>query len=92
MIDLPESVKVPLVPVWARPARQEIDTVVYSSRKAFLREATAQETLNDVNDVQLDRYYKQFMQGWRNRESLSGIGQPVGQISGGRWVGGTLGA
>ena len=36
MIDLPESVKVPLVPVWARPAHQEIDTVVYSSRKAFL--------------------------------------------------------
>ena len=68
MIDLPESVKVPLVPVWARPARQEIDTVVYSSRKAFLREANAQETLNDVNDVQLDRYYKQFMQGMGETE------------------------
>ena len=68
MIDLPESVKVPLVPVWARPARQEIDTVVYSSRKAFLREANTQETLNDVNDVQLDRYYKQFMQGMGETE------------------------
>ncbi|MCL5425899.1 MAG: protein kinase [Gammaproteobacteria bacterium] len=73
MIDLPTEVKVPLVPVWGRPAEQEIDTVVYSSRKAFLREAFsqeehAQETLNDVNDVQLDRYYKQFMQGMGETE------------------------
>ncbi|CAN0554672.1 unnamed protein product [Ectocarpus sp. 12 AP-2014] len=68
MIDLPTGVQVPLVPVWGRPAEQEIDTVVYSSRKAFLREANAQETLNDVNDVQLDRYYKQFMQGMGETE------------------------
>ena len=68
MIDLPAAPKVPLVPVWVRPAHQEIDTVVYSSRKAFLREANAQETLNDVNDVQLDRYYKQFMQGMGETE------------------------
>ncbi|GEN27071.1 serine/threonine protein kinase [Halovibrio variabilis] len=68
MIDLPASRNVPLVPVWARPADQEIETVVYSSRKAFLREAGAQETLNDVNDVQLDRYYKQFMQGMGETE------------------------
>lgn len=68
MIDLPSGVQVPLVPVWGRPAEQEIDTVVYSSRKAFLRETDAQETLNDVNDVQLDRYYKQFMQGMGETE------------------------
>ncbi|MCA8866709.1 MULTISPECIES: protein kinase domain-containing protein [unclassified Halomonas] len=68
MIDLPAALNVPLVPVWVRPAHQEIDTVVYSSRKAFLREANAQETLNDVNDVQLDRYYKQFMQGMGETE------------------------
>lgn len=68
MLDLPGSVQSPLVPVWGRPAEQEIDTVVYSSRKAFLREANAPETLNDVNDVQLDRYYKQFMQGMGETE------------------------
>ena len=68
MIDLPVSPKTPLVPVWARSSKQEIDTVVYSSRKAFLREANVQETLNDVNDVQLDRYYKQFMQGMGETE------------------------
>ncbi|PRY65516.1 serine/threonine protein kinase [Vreelandella songnenensis] len=68
MIDLPAAPQSPLVPVWSRSARQEIDTVVYSSRKAFLREANVQETLNEVNDVQLDRYYKQFMQGMGETE------------------------
>ncbi|MBZ5487787.1 protein kinase [Halomonas aquamarina] len=68
MIDLPLAPQSPLVPVWSRSAHQEIDTVVYSSRKAFLREANAQETLNEVNDVQLDRYYKQFMQGMGETE------------------------
>ncbi|SDO09416.1 non-specific serine/threonine protein kinase [Halomonas shengliensis] len=68
MIDLPEPAEAPLVPVWARPAGREIDTVVYSSRKAFLREEGAPETLNDVNDVQLDRYYKNFMQGMGETE------------------------
>jgi non-specific serine/threonine protein kinase len=42
--------------------------VVYSSRKSFLREEGAPETLNDVNDVQLDRYYKNFMQGMGETE------------------------
>lgn len=68
MLDLPTPIQTPLVPVWGRAAHQEIDTVVYSSRKAFLREANAEETLNDVNDVQLDRYYKQFMQGMGETE------------------------
>ncbi|GGC85441.1 protein kinase domain-containing protein [Vreelandella lutescens] len=72
MVDLPSLPQRPLVPVWGkgprRPSSQEIDTVVYSSRKAFLREASAEETLNDVNDVQLDRYYKQFMQGMGETE------------------------
>ncbi|WP_444989017.1 protein kinase domain-containing protein [Halomonas mongoliensis] len=68
MIDLPEPAPQALVPVWLRPAEREIDTVVYSSRKAFLREEGAPETLSDVNDVQLDRYYKNFMQGMGETE------------------------
>ena len=68
MIDLPEPPPVPLVPVWIRRADREMDTVVYSSRKAFLREEGAPETLSDVNDVQLDRYYKNFMQGMGETE------------------------
>ena len=68
MIDLPEPAATPLVPVWTRQSRREVDTVVYSSRKSFLREAGAPETLADVNDVQLDRYYKNFMQGMGDTE------------------------
>lgn len=68
MIDLPAPVELPLVPVWSRPLNREVDTVVYSSRKAFLREEGAENTLDDVNDVQLDRYYKNFMQGMAETE------------------------
>ena len=68
MLDLPAPQEAPLVPVWSRPAAGEIDTVVYSSRKSFLREEGGRETLNDVNDVQLDRYYKNFMQNMGETE------------------------
>ncbi len=68
MLDIPQKPASPLVPVWVRQATREIDTVVYSSRKAFLREEGGPETLNDVNDVQLDRYYKNFMQGMGETE------------------------
>ncbi|MGM0984209.1 MAG: protein kinase domain-containing protein [Pseudomonadota bacterium] len=68
MLDLPTPQEVPLVPVWSRSANHEIDTVVYSSRKSFLREEGGQETLNDINDVQLDRYYKNFMQNMGETE------------------------
>src|SRR5690554_5455797 len=68
MIDLPEKPTTPQVPVWVRASGQEIDTVVYSSRKSFLREEGAPETLSDVTDVQLDRYYKHFMQGMGETE------------------------
>ncbi|RCV86706.1 protein kinase domain-containing protein [Billgrantia montanilacus] len=68
MLDLPEPPEAALVPTWVRPSSREIDTVVYSSRKAFLREEGAPETLSDVNDVQLDRYYKNFMQGMGETE------------------------
>src|SRR5690554_5950671 len=68
MIDLPEPAPAHLVPIWTRLSDREIDTVVYRSRKSFLQQEGAPETLNDVNDVQLDRYYKNFMQGMGETE------------------------
>jgi len=68
MLDLPTPQALPQVPVWSRPADREIDTVVYSSRKSFLREEGGRHTLDDVNDVQLDRYYKNFMQNMGETE------------------------
>ncbi|WP_416395608.1 protein kinase domain-containing protein [Allohahella sp. A8] len=80
IIDLHEPPPIPLVPVWTRQSRRDVDTVVYSSRKSFLREAGAPETLSEVNDVQLDRYYKNFMQGMGDTEkaflaAVSRLGQ-----------------
>ncbi|WLQ16058.1 protein kinase [Hahella aquimaris] len=63
MLDLPPVQETPLAPVWVRPQKRGIDTVVYSSRKSFLREEGVKEELKEINDVQLDRYYKNFMQG-----------------------------
>ncbi|TDX30396.1 serine/threonine protein kinase [Modicisalibacter xianhensis] len=68
MIELDEKPEAPMVPVWVRPSRREIDTVVYSSRKSFLREEGGPDTLRAINDVQLDRYYKNFMQGMGETE------------------------
>jgi len=68
MVELDEPPEASLLPVWVRPAGREIDTVVYSSRKAFLREEGAPEQMSEVNDVQLDRYYKNFMQGMGETE------------------------
>ncbi len=68
MLDLAEPPETARVPVWVGPSNREIDTVVYSSRKSFLREEAASDTLNAVNDVQLDRYYKNFMQGMGETE------------------------
>ncbi|MFD2189854.1 protein kinase domain-containing protein [Pistricoccus aurantiacus] len=68
MVEFKPPREVALVPVWTRPSPKEIDTVVYSSRKSFLREEGGPETLNDINDVQLDRYYKNFMQNMGETE------------------------
>jgi non-specific serine/threonine protein kinase len=53
-----------LIPVWVKPKSDyEIDTVVYGSRKSFLRQASDKESLKGVDDVQLEKYYKNFLMG-----------------------------
>ncbi|TMO56685.1 protein kinase domain-containing protein [Pseudoalteromonas phenolica] len=49
------------IPFWVNEFEFEPDTVVYSSRKEFLRRADHNQQLLDVNDAQLDRYYKEFL-------------------------------
>ncbi|CAM3679952.1 MULTISPECIES: protein kinase domain-containing protein [Pseudoalteromonas] len=49
------------IPFWFGNADELPDTVVYSSRKQFLRQADHKQQLLDVNDAQLDRYYKEFL-------------------------------
>ncbi|NMM39314.1 protein kinase domain-containing protein [Pseudoalteromonas arctica] len=49
------------IPFWFGNDEELPDTVVYSSRKQFLRQADHNQQLLDVNDAQLDRYYKEFL-------------------------------
>ncbi|QBY05727.1 serine/threonine protein kinase [Thalassotalea sp. HSM 43] len=53
----------PLIPVWLRHHEEDIETVVYGSRKSFLREQGSEQSLYDVDDVQLEKYYKNYLAG-----------------------------
>ena len=50
-----------MIPFWSSVADILPDTVVYSSRKQFLRQADSDQRLSDVNDAQLERYYREFL-------------------------------
>jgi non-specific serine/threonine protein kinase len=56
------------IPCWHHEDDIEIDTVVYSSRKSFLREEGIGEELRYVDDAQFERYYKNYMQGMGETE------------------------
>lgn len=64
-----------LLPSRIHAQHKEIDTVVYSSRKSFLRQRNIEADWEGIDDVQLERYYKNFMQGMGETEKafLSGI-------------------
>jgi non-specific serine/threonine protein kinase len=58
-----------LIPVWLKLKTDEvIDTVVYGSRKSFLRESTGSDELSDIDDAQLEKYYKNFLMGMGDTE------------------------
>jgi len=58
----------PQLPVWVSPEKRELDTVVYSSRKSFLREHNEEMDIAYVDDVQLERYYKNYLEGMGETE------------------------
>ena len=58
----------PLIPVWIRAKDELIDTVVYGSRKSFLREQSSDSDLSSVDDVQLEKYYKNYLMGMGDNE------------------------
>ncbi|AYA64474.1 MULTISPECIES: protein kinase domain-containing protein [unclassified Alteromonas] len=59
-----------MIPCWCAPQEKDIETVVYSSRKSFLREAALvnDAELKYINDAQFDRYYKNYLQGMGETE------------------------
>lgn len=58
------------IPTWVARSHKEIETVVYSSRKSFLRQQSdeADAELKYVDDAQFDRYYKNYLQGMGETE------------------------
>ncbi|MDF2177543.1 phosphotransferase [Aliiglaciecola sp. CAU 1673] len=58
----------PLIPCWTHKGTKAIDTVVYSSRKSFLRAESVESELKYINDAQFERYYKNYMQGMGETE------------------------
>lgn len=66
--ELPLFADEPLLPVWVSPEKHEMDTVVYSSRKSFLREHSEEEDIHFVDDAQLERYYKNYLEGMGETE------------------------
>ncbi len=57
-----------LLPVGLSAIHKELDTVVYSSRKSFLREHSDEMGIQYVDDVQLERYYKNYLEGMGETE------------------------
>ena len=53
----------PQLPVWIHPSNEDLASVVYTSRKSFLKEEAHLSEFDDIDDVQLDNYYKNFLAG-----------------------------
>ncbi|WP_077288197.1 protein kinase domain-containing protein [Cognaticolwellia aestuarii] len=64
---LPVDIK-PLVPIWCKNYQKDMDTVVYGSRKSFLRESSDKDQLSDIDDMQLEKYFKNFLMGMGDTE------------------------
>lgn len=65
-IVIPSTLKpalTPELPVWTHPFVDELESVVYTSRRSFLKEEDHLDDFADIDDAQLDNYYKNFLQG-----------------------------
>lgn len=57
------------LPVYREAEDKAIETVVYSSRKSFLRQQQmSDDALSGVNDAQLEKYYKNYLSGMGDNE------------------------
>lgn len=66
--DLSDKQDTPMLPVWISETDRQIDTAVYSSRKSFLRQQHPNINVDNIEDEQLDKYYKNFLQGMGETE------------------------
>lgn len=66
--DIPLQENPSCLPVWIRDKQLNVETVVYSSRKSFLRQQDDDALLAGVKDAQLEKYYKNYLQGMGDNE------------------------
>jgi len=57
-----------LIPIWLKAKSEPIESVVYGSRKSFLRESSVDEELTEIDDAQLEKYYKNYLMGMGDNE------------------------
>ncbi|MGZ9897308.1 protein kinase domain-containing protein [Shewanella gaetbuli] len=67
------------IPIWVQPKVKAIETVSYSSRKSFLKEHNTQDPIDHIDDVQVDKYYRNFMAGMGDTEK--GFIAAVGKLA-----------
>ncbi|MDN3638653.1 phosphotransferase [Simiduia curdlanivorans] len=67
-LDVSNNDDVALLPITSYPKQHEVDTVVYSSRKSFLRREMDDERFSSIDPTELDKYYKNFLSGMGDTE------------------------
>ncbi|QSX29620.1 protein kinase [Shewanella cyperi] len=68
LVDLPRPEPMAEIPVWLQSRGKDVETVSYSSRKSFLKEHNYHEPIAHMDDVQLDKYYRNFLAGMGDTE------------------------
>jgi len=84
-LHLPDIVKPPLIediPIWELTRERDVETVIYSSRKSFLKEHNTEDPIEKMDDLQLEKYYRNFMAGMGDTEKgfIAAVGR-IGQYS-----------
>lgn len=67
------------IPIWELNRERDVETVIYSSRKSFLKEHTIEDPIEKMDDLQLEKYYRNFMAGMGDTEK--GFIAAVGRLS-----------
>ncbi|MCE9685841.1 protein kinase [Shewanella sp. AS16] len=67
------------IPVWLQNRHRDVETVSYSSRKSFLKEHNSQDPIARMDDVQLEKYYRNFLAGMGDTEK--GFIAAVGRLA-----------
>ena len=67
------------IPIWELSEGRDVETVIYSSRKSFLKEHNTEDPIEKMDDLQLEKYYRNFMAGMGDTEK--GFIAAVGRLS-----------